>query len=151
MAQASRKIRSIRRLKNKVRLQRRQARRAVDYIAGQANRMQQELQFARFTLLAVLAQNGNVTVTKGTIEQLSDALARMDFSVTPAEGTPEGQPASEFLVKLVEREAVKPESPAKPALTITKIEDEDEEESFPGSGENDASAAVLSAEVPVGQ
>lgn len=54
-------------------------------------------QKAYATLLAVLAQNGDVTVTKGTIEQVEANFMNLTYEMS------KGETEGEFVVKLVEK------------------------------------------------
>lgn len=136
MAVASRKVRSIRRVKNKARLLTKQAKRAVEYMAQQVRVAHRQLEQTEYTLLTVLAQAGTVTVTTGTIENVMALRTegRLRYEV---QAVTEGDPNTEFRVLLIEGPApAKPE----PALTIRKVQDEEEPV---GPGENDLSAPIL--------
>ena len=61
---------------------------------------EQQRQQTMMTLLSVLAQaGGEITITKGTIQQVIEQYAQLAFSTGP--GTVEG----EFVVKMVTRDA----------------------------------------------
>jgi hypothetical protein len=91
MAQASHRVRLRRRLKRKASL-------AIQ----QFRKVEQARMNAATSLCMVLAQQGgDMTLSKGTVEQVITNLNRLSYSVTRSVDG-EGQPTGEYVLKLVE-------------------------------------------------
>lgn len=103
----------------------RRQRRNISLLTRELRRVQQAHVKAMATLFAILAQKGDVTITKGTIDQVVDKLTQLQYKTAP------GALDGEYVISLVEAtpegDAAAPSAPSAPSkggLTITRLPDD---------------------------
>lgn len=153
MAQDSKNKRRLRRLKRQISLHERillqQAR--IEQLERGLRQSVDGGQFAKVVLLAVLAQKGGeVEVTQGTMQQVTENLATLSWVTQPNEKDP-----GAFLVKLVEGQAQEAEQkiatgsnvPQREAVVDKGDALEETIDQLDGSGAEDISKDALQEEV----
>lgn len=156
MAQTSKRKQQLRRLKRQLSLHERILRQQnqIDRLAGMVRQTQDGAQQARVLLLAALAQKGGeIEVTAGTMQQVVENLAQLNFKTVPNEKDP-----GAFYLRLVEGPVQAEEQTISgnngPAVEILTPADEPpveeprdvQDDGTVFSGSEDASGQVLAGE-----
>ena len=119
----------------------RRQRRTISLLTRQSNRLQEQFQKTHFTLLGVLAQSGGeVTVTKGTLQQVLDRLKFLNWQ------TIAGKEENEYVVRVIE--APEPAETVKD-YSITRMEEQngkEENNSAPDASSEDSLRVAESGE-----
>ncbi len=140
MAQTSKQKQRLRRAKRRATLAERYVvltEQVMPPMRQRLERLSNELVQTRVLLFGVIAQQGDsTTVTQGTMQQVAQSLARLSLETAPVEGDPQTIRLRMVEAPEASEQALSTETtlayPSK-ALTVRKVEESEEVESFPGA------------------